>query len=182
AGHSFEELAKDLKEHNDDAWIYYNIRGSFFLAKWMRIVNGMYMWTGPFKAHCIWKYYRFKGNPLDETDGLDSGLAVPDPADGKTPIPTRHWECYREGIDDMRYLCMLEDLIAEKKEKTPAKAAAAQHWLDALRATFPKAEDVADIELESPLLIEFSKRYVGDEYQKIRRAAADHIMNLLSDP
>ncbi|MEW6359577.1 MAG: glycoside hydrolase domain-containing protein [Planctomycetota bacterium] len=185
AGHAFEELAQDLKEHNDEAWIYYNIRGSFFTAKWMRIVNGMYMWVGPFKAHCIWIYHSFAGNPLDDTDGPgarghDFGLAVPDPADGKTPIPTRHFECYREGIDDMRYLCTLEDLIAETRDKAPDKAAAAQQWLDALRASFPKAGDVKDIELESPLLIAFSKRYVGDEYQKIRRAAADHILRLLS--
>lgn len=185
AGNSFDELALELKTQNNDAWLYYNIRGSFFLAKWMRIINGFYMWVGPFNAHCLWIYHHFKANPLDDIDwlrykGHDFGLAVPDPIDGKTPIPTRHWECYREGIDDMRYIGMLEDLIAASKDIAPNESSEAQDWIDSLRDIFPKTEDISDINLESPLLVAFSNKISGAKFQRLRRTTADHIMKLLA--
>ena len=184
AGHSFEELRRDLERSGDEAWTYYNIRGSFFRAEWTRLINGFYMWISPLRAHLPWMYYSFQGNPLDDTDGPrlrghDFAYAVPDPDDPNRLISTRHWEAYREGIDDMRYLCTLEDLIAEHRGSCQAKAA--QAWLDGLRSSLePKPEQLQKIDKESPILIVLSERYDGPEYRQFRRLAADHIQRLLS--
>jgi len=182
AGHTFDELAEQLRKTGDEAWIYYNIRGSFFLAQWMRIVNGLYMWLGPFKVHCPWMYHSYQGDPFDDTDGPrlrghDFAYAVPDPADGKTPVPTRHWEAYREGVDDMRYIAMLEDLIAGRNDK-PAQDA--RKWLDSIRAGIPWG-DVAAIEEESPVLIAVTRKFSGDDLQKMRYTTARHIIKVLGD-
>jgi len=184
AGHTFDELAQQLKASGDEAWIYYNIRGSFFIAKWMRIVNGLYMWLGPFKAHCPWMYYYYSGDPFDDTDGPtirghDFAYAVPDPRDGKTPVPTRHWEAYREGVDDMRYIAMLEELIAEKKASAPQLAQEAQKWLDSIRRAIP-FDEMKNIEEESPLLIAISRKFSGDDLQRLRYTTAQHIIKLLN--
>ena len=182
-GHSFEELREELDRSGDEAWTYYNIRGSFFKAEWPRLVNGFYMWTSPLRVHIPWMYYSYNGNPLDDTDGPrerghDFAYAVPDPTDSTQLIPTRHWEAYREGIDDMRYLCTLEDLIADNADHSEAKAA--QVWLDKLRASLiPKLEELESIDKESPILIVLSRRFDGVEYRQFRRQAAAHIQKLL---
>jgi len=182
AGHTFAELAEELKRSGDEAWVYYNIRGSFFKAEWTRLVNGFYMWISPIRAHHPWTYYSCNGNPLDETDGPrvrgpDFVYAVPDPADPTRLVSTRHWEAYREGVDDMRYLCTLEDLVAERRGSP--EAAAAQKWLDELRAAVtPKAEDLKAIDKESPILVWLSQKWNGADYRRMRRQAAEHIARL----
>ena len=70
--------------------------------------------------------------------GHDFGYAVPSPDDPLTLIPTRHWEAYREGIDDLRYLALLESLIDKAKSKAPAAAKRARAWLGELRSYLPK--------------------------------------------
>ncbi len=184
AGHSFEELRRDLERSGDEAWTYYNIRGSFFTAEWTRLVNGFYMWISPLRVHVPWMYYSYQGNPLDDTDGSrlhghDFAYAVPDPADSNRLIPTRHWEAYREGVDDMRYLCTLEDLIAEHAGSREAKSA--QKWLDELHSALtPKPAQLETIEKESPILIVLSEKYDGADYRRFRRQAAQHIERLVS--
>ena len=184
AGNSFAKLADELKQSGDEAWTYYNIRGSFFRAEWTRLVNGFYLWISPLRVHVPWMYYSFQGNPFDDTDGPrlrghDFAYAVPDPADRTRMVPTRHWEAFREGIDDMRYLCTLEDLVAEHAGSPQAQAA--QAWLDQLRnRVTPKLQELEPIEDESPILILLSERFNGPDYRQFRRQAAEHIVKLLA--
>ena len=46
AGKSFDDLRAELTAAGDEAWLYHNIRGSFFPAEWMRLINGFYLWIG----------------------------------------------------------------------------------------------------------------------------------------
>lgn len=185
AGHTFAELSAELRRSGDEAWMYYNIRGSCFTPEWTRLVNGVYLWMSPLRAHVPWMYHHVTGNPLDDTDGPrirghDFGYAVPSPLDGMTPVPTRHWEAYREGIDDLRYISLLEDLIRQVQPKSPQAAERAQAWLAELRGLMPKLpDDIQDIEGESPVLIWLSRKYGGDDYQRWRRRTADEIVRLL---
>jgi len=182
AGHTFDELSRDLAASGDEAWIYHNIRGSFYMAEWTRLVNGYYLWISPLRVHVPWMYYSFKGSPFDATDGPrlrggDFAYAAPDPDDPKRMVPTRHWEAFREGIDDLRYLTTLETL-AERRRGTPASDAALG-WLAELRqAITPKPEELEPIEKESPILVLWSRKLDGAAYRRIRREAAKHIIAL----
>ena len=185
AGHSFEELQKQLADSGDEAWTYYNIRGSFFKAEWTRLVNGFYLWISPLRGHLPWMYYSYSGNPLDDLDGPhlrghDFAYAVPDPEAPARLISTRHWEAYREGVDDMRYLCTLEDLIAENRDAPAAQAA--QKWLDQLRAKLrPDPKQLEAIEGESPILRLWSDTFDGADYRRFRHEAAEHIAKLTAN-
>jgi len=182
AGNTFEDLRRQLEEAGDEAWLYHNIRGSFFKAEWTRLVNGYYLWISPLRVHVPWMYYSFKGNPFDATDGPrlrggDFAYAVPDPHDPTRMVPTRHWEAFREGIDDLHYLDLLESLAAE--HPGTAEAAAARTWLENLRrGVTPKPDELKPIEEESPLLVWLSGKLDGPMYRKIRRQAARHIQRL----
>jgi hypothetical protein len=182
SGHTFDDLARELEHAGDEAWIYHNIRGSFFMAEWTRLVNGYYLWISPLRIHVPWMYYSFKGNPFDATDGPrlrggDFAYAVPDPDDPARMIPTRHWEAFREGVDDLRYLATLQSLA----EKRPATAAsdAALAWLERLRRSMtPNPAELEPIEKESPILVLLSRKLDGTDYRRIRREAAEHITAL----
>ena len=127
-------------------------------------------------------YYAFKGSPFDATDGPhlrggDFAYAVPDPNDHERMIPTRHWEGFREGIDDIRYLATLEALVDKHASTPEAREAAA--WLQDLRqGVTPTHEQIEPIELESPLLVFMADKLDGVDYRRIRRQAAEHIVRL----
>ena len=182
AGSTFEDLRRQLEEAGDEAWLYHNIRGAFFPAEWTRLVNGYYMWTSPLKVHVPWMYYSFKGSPFDATDGPrlrggDFAYAVPHPDDPTQMVPTRHWEGFREGVDDMRYLTTLEALVAE--HDGTREAASAQKWLEGFRrGVTPGHAELEPIEEESPLLVWLSGKLDGTDYRRIRRQAAEHIVRL----
>lgn len=182
AGHSFGELADELKRSGDEAWTYYNIRGSFFQPKWVRMINGFYLWISPLKANMPWTYYATSGNPLDDTDGPttrghDFVYAVPDPEDPSRLVSTRHWEAFREGADDMRYLLTLEELIAE--QPAAPEAVAARAWLDRLRTELtPDPKRLQAIDKESPILVDWSGWLDGKRFRQFRREAAEHIAAL----
>ena len=184
AGNTFDDLARQLDQAGDEAWLYHNIRGSFFPAEWTRLVNGYYMWTSPLKVHVPWMYYSFKGNPFDATDGPrlrggDFAYAAPHPADPTQMVPTRHWEAFREGVDDMRYLATLEALIDEHRGTPQSDAARA--WLENLRrGVTPTHAELEPIEEESPLLVWLSKKLDGAEYRRVRRQAAEHIVRIVA--
>jgi len=186
AGNTFDDLRRELDAAGDEAWIYHNIRGAFFPAEWTRLVNGFYLWNSPLRVHVPWMYYAYQGNPFDATDGPrlrggDFAYAVPDPGDPTRMIPTRHWEAFREGIDDLRYLGTLEAWIDERP--ATAQAAAASAWLASLRSRVtPSAEDLEPIEEESPLLVFLARRLDGTDYRQIRRQAARHIVELMKSP
>lgn len=184
AGNTFADLQAELGKSGDEAWLYHNIRGAFFPAEWMRLINGFYLWNSPLRIHTPWIYYSYQGNPFDATDGPyerggDFAYAVPDPKDASRMVPTRHWEAFREGVDDQRYLAKLESLVAAQ----PASPAVveARKWLDGLshRVT-PTHEELQAITLESPLLVALARRWDAAQYCQFRREAADFIVRLMA--
>ncbi len=181
AGNTFDALAADLRRTGDEAWIYYNPRGSFVTPEWLRVINGLYMWWGPLSGHVVWTYHAINGDAFDDTDDPrpEMGFAFPSDEDGITPVPTRHWEAFREGAEDARMLCFLEDLAGKAKAGHPREAAAAEAWLAEVRALFPR-EELAAITEESPVLVAVSRRFRGADYQRLRRRTADEIGKLLA--
>ncbi len=171
AGHTMSELTAELKRAGDEAWCYYNPRSIEVTAEWARLCNGYWLWLTPITTHCPWAYNSYRGNPLDDADGFDFGYAFP--VDGKI-VPTRLWEGYREGVDDMRYLSTLENLLdkaSARKVDTP-QVRQARAWLDGLRRT------LLGLSLEpgpSALVRAMAEKYGAADYDAWRRTAAGHI-------
>ncbi len=180
AGHTFEEMGEMLKASGDEGWMYHNMRGSFFRPEWNRIINGVYWWMSPLVAHVPWMYYSYGGDPFDDTDSerYDFGYAFPSPDDPTQLTSTLHWEAFREGYDDMRYIATLEDAI-RRAEAKGVKADKAKTWLEELRGMMPRIpEDIMDIELESPLCVAISEKFSGADYDRMRWHTAQEIIEL----
>ena len=170
-GHTIKEYEDELARSGDVAWFYHNARGSYFTAEWSRIINGLYLWAGPFTSHTPWTYQAYHDNPFDDVDGPekrghDFGLSFPGYANPDDLVPTRLWEAMREGGDDLRYLATLEEAIRTAPENRRKQAVDARLFLAKLKrlvrnarlrssATVKPVEQSANsLDLDSPLLME----------------------------
>ncbi|MDP6358084.1 MAG: hypothetical protein QF473_23410, partial [Planctomycetota bacterium] len=116
-GHTFRELAEELKKSGDEAWNYYNIREIAVTSEWVRLCNGYWLWRSPITAHTPWIYYSCGGSPFDDLDSdrHDFAYAAPHPSKPEM-VSTLEWECFREGFDDLRYLVTLEQALMDADE------------------------------------------------------------------
>jgi len=180
AGHSFEELGKILKESGDEGWTYYNPHRPFFTSKWARIVNGLYLWWSPLHVHCPFRYRTMRTYPPSFTHNM--GFGIQSPLDPKTVIATRQWEGFRLGVQDARYFCMLEDLVAQAGDRDTPEVQQAKEWLDHLRRLMPSVEDIQEIPdmrcKNYPVLYTVAARLDGQAFHDLRAKTADHIMAL----
>lgn len=174
AGHTFDELKQELEQSGDEGWVYYNPHRPFFIAKWARIVNGLFMWWSPLKVHCPYRYRTMRGYPYSFIHNM--GFSVRSIQDLKTPIATRQWEGFRLGAQDVWYICMLEDLVAQAGESAPALAAAER--LKHLRSMMPKSNEIQGIDNESPVVFRAAERLDGAAYEKLRLTTAEHIIKM----
>lgn len=180
AGHDWDEMAQMLAESGDEAWMYHNQRGSFFKAEWNRFINGMFMWVSPIEVHVPWMYYSIGGNPFDDTDDdhHDFVYAVPHPEDPTLLISTLHYEAFREGYDDMRYIRTLEETMAEARA-AGVDVADAQAWLGQMKSMLPQLpEDIEDIDMESPYSVAAARKFTGADWDAMRAQTAQHIIAL----
>lgn len=180
SGHDWDDLRALLEASGDEAWIYHNMRGSFFKAEWNRFINGLFMYVAPIEVHVPWMYYSFSGDPFDDTDadGYDFVYAAPMPGNPTQMISTLHYEAFREGYDDMRYLKTLEALVARGREGG-IDVSAAQAWLSQVPTLLPQLpEEIQGIDLESPYSVAAERRFSGADYDAIREQTAQHIIAL----
>jgi len=149
-GHTMDEYDAELKAGGDEAWFYHNARGAYWTPEWSRIINGLYLWAGPFSAHCPWSYQGYYDNPFDDTDGPaerghDWGLSFPGIDDPADLVPTRCYEAMREGGDDLRYIATLEKAIVNapppKRDQARAAQALLDHWRDLIRKARPASRE-----------------------------------------
>jgi len=133
-GHTIDEYEKELQASGDEAWFYHNARGTFFTPQRARIINGLYLWAGPFRVHTPWIYQSYADSPFDDTDGPtakghDWVLSAPGPDDPADLVPSRLWEAMRAGADDLRYFATLEKAIADAPAGKKTEAAQAAVFL-----------------------------------------------------
>jgi hypothetical protein len=207
-GHTWAEMERELEKSGDEAWFYHNVRGAYYAAQWARIINGVYLWATPMRTHAPWIYQRYYKNPFDDGDHQrpDFGMAFPDPDHPGKLVPTRIWECMREGYDDLRYIATLEHWIAVKGG---AEAKAAQAYLVKLRALvremkpapagtdaqlpMAKPGEQADLDTgivigagkigsaeEAPIVNALARRFTAEQWQSIRNEIAAWIGKLAS--
>ncbi|MEA3402755.1 MAG: DUF4091 domain-containing protein, partial [Armatimonadota bacterium] len=183
SGHDWDDLAQMLDEAGDDGWMYHNMRGSFFHAEWNRFINGLFMWASPLEVHVPWMYYSYGGSPFDDTDAerFDFGYAFPHPDDPTRLISTLHYEAFREGYDDMRYIRTLEETI-ERARAAGIDVAEAESWLQQIEAMMPQLpEDIQEIDMESPYSVAAERSFSGADYDAIRAQTGAHIVALQED-
>jgi len=174
AGHTFDEFAEELKRSGDEAWCYYNPRSIEVTPEWARLTNGFWLWLTPVTTHVPWCYSSPKGDPLDDADGYDYGYAF---TVGDEIVPTRLWEGYREGVDDMRYISTLEDLLDQVRARRldVPEAVEAEKWLRDLRRTLLSLP----LEQEQSALVKaISARYSQADYDAWRRKCAEFAIRL----
>ncbi len=97
----------------------------------MRYSNGISMGTNPIRSRFGMGFFPWRCDYDGSTSWTYPIERDQIGEDGK-PIPPVVWEAIREGVEDWRYLQLLEDALAANPNST--HAAAARAFLDALRA------------------------------------------------
>lgn len=110
------ELIAEARRAGNEVWAYhFSLAGSTPLAN--RYNTGLYTWGLGLTGNYAWIYY-YGG---DEYVLVQSAGIFPKPS----------YEGLREGIDDYRYLRLLEKCVAADESKPAAKEA--RRWLDSIR-------------------------------------------------
>ncbi len=150
------EMQAEARRRGAEVWTYsYRILREGFSPLRQRYYAGLYTWAHRLGGNFVWAY----------SHGHHSH-AWWEP-DRNEPMPVTGWEARREGVDDYRYLQMVEDLVTAKTPDPAVIEAGA--WLAALRARLT-AIDPHKVEAGKPLDIE--------ECDAIRATAADYIQKL----
>jgi hypothetical protein len=112
AFYPYKEEAEKWHSIHHKVWCYGNPQGGVEDPEVNRRNYGLLLWQNDYDGACTFAYqYRFGNiwNDFDHPIYRDHNFTYPT-VDGV--IDTIAWEGYREGVDDMRYLTKLQQLIA----------------------------------------------------------------------
>jgi len=102
-----------------------------------RMTFGYGFWKSEFKALIPWMYQSIGGDQWNYLDSARMDFLNRTDDDG-SPIPAMNFLCYREGIDDARYIYTLKTRIrAARKANLPQAAAAGEKVLRELSEAIP---------------------------------------------
>jgi len=156
------ELVKEARRLGSDVWTYaIDLRFTNPLAN--RYFAGLYTWGLGLGGNHPWAYRSF----------------IRPTKDG--PVPSVGWEGRREGVDDYRYLQLLETWLAAAPSENPT-AREARAWLSALRGrigwNFYHGSSLGDPRLTDKLN---PAPHIGvEEYDAIREKVAEYVRRLES--
>ena len=147
------------------------IAGGFFLRnkREARLKNGLWHWKSGVFGETCWTYYSPAGDPYNDLDGgnMDWCFTMP-PLPGETEWnPIIPWECYREGVDDYKYIYTLQTLIKAAPAGKKTIAGEAQRVLDSMSAS---------VSVNS--LSSWSRNCDLSKVEKFRRQVAEFILKL----
>ena len=170
-GGSMLSYEQELEAAGVQAWFYHNERGPQYTPEISRVVNGLYLWAGPFRTHAPWVYSRIFGDPFDASDGSQHDMGMVFPTSTGELISTRCWEAMAEGGTDLRRLQTLEALSKSKPGGIGPASIDAQRLLRDLRAWVrsPKRaqpgdrQKAAGFDLSAPVLMSTPAFETGDE-------------------
>ena len=160
------ETVREAWRQGAEVWTYtfsmgaYNVHSNRYMA-------GLYTWALGLRGNFQWAYFHSDHFVILENEG---------------PDPLMAWEGRREGIDDYRYLMMLDALVdrAAPDNDTARKAKA---WLDELRAgvdlTFFRGFSGGS-RVDGPFCYPAPNLEI-DDYDRIRAKAADFCIKLGAD-
>lgn len=113
---NYAEVIKD-KQHR--YWSYPNHvacerRVPEIMCEGGRMTYGYGLWRSGYEGLVPWIWRWDLDNPFDYRDGRFADCGNKLGPDGAV-IPAVYWECFREGIDDARYIYTLQQAIVERK-------------------------------------------------------------------
>ena len=151
------QMHAEAKRMGAEVWTssYRILRGNYSPLR-QRYYAGFHTWAHRLGGNFVWAYCH----------GHHSHVWWK--PDGTEPMPVTGWEGRREGVDDYRYLQMVEDLVTANPKNQAFRQAGA--WLEQLRARLIKINQPHRVEDGSPL--------DSKEYDAIRARAADYIQKL----
>lgn len=150
---------------NDNA---YQIKDPYVMCHGGRMTYGFGYWRSGFNCIIPWIWRNTNSNRICNSGG---NLLLPD----GTLLMTTYWECFRLGVDDMRYIYTLEDAIVKRKNSSnPSTQAAIKRAMNTLQHTwnsiYPQPAYLRDNLLPHA------------ELDALRARIADHITALLKYP
>lgn len=140
-GWDWVKMKPQAAQWGKQLWSYNINDGAFFPElPTQRLAYGFFIWLQGVRGQITWSYLQVVGNPFNALDGAatDMMYTYPSvPGAGMPGGPSPMWECMREGADDLRYVQLLEGLIAQaEKQGRKPQSQAAQEVLDRVRASF----------------------------------------------
>ena len=165
-GQITRETVREAWRQGAEVWTYtfsmgaYNVHSNRYMA-------GLYTWALGLRGNFHWAYFHNDHFVILESEG---------------PDPLVAWEGRREGIDDYRYLMLLEALVDRAApDSAPARAAGA--WLDELRAGVDLAffhGFTGSSRVDGPFCHPAPDLDL-DDYDRIRARAVDFCLQLGAD-
>ena len=140
-GWEWRSLKEQARLWGKQLWSYNINNANFFpeLAT-MRLAYGYFIWLQDVDGQMTWAYQTVSGNPLNALDGSSTDMMYTYPAIPEAGVPggpSLMWECIREGVDDLRYVQLLEDLVARADTRGQVgRAQEARELLQQLRSSF----------------------------------------------
>lgn len=136
---SWEEMLAEAAKNNKKLYTYNTTNCiTFAQPAAMRCLGGWFFRTigKGCSGELFWTYRSITSNPYNDLDDSDWVCQYPSYGNRKGG-PAIDWEVHREGIDDLRYIITLENLIAKAlKEGRVKEADAAQKVLDSITNSF----------------------------------------------
>ncbi len=117
---TYEEIQK---RHKREYWCYpnhnsYERKDMVIMCKGGRMTYGFGFWRSGFDLLIPWIWRANNPNHFDLN--TSSGANIIHPETGEV-IMTTYWECFREGISDLRYLYTLENYVIQREGGTDEK-------------------------------------------------------------
>ena len=184
------EMVREASRQNAEVWTYlHDLRITNAVAN--RYYAGLYTWGLGVDGNVPYAYHHGEVGqphpvylPQEKRPSREQilGFILPSP-DG--PIPGVGWEGRREGIDDYRYLQLLEARVAAAPTESPVRVAA-ERWLAQLKRQMERAAlrgvlldfvTVWDLDWMDP-----DPEVAPEHYGTIREVAAEFIAELPPAP
>ena len=123
-------------------WCYPNhnageIKDRLTMCKGGRMTYGFGFWRSGYTTLIPWNWcWTVAPDPFDYLRGDYSGCGQRMDDDGEV-IPAAYWSCFREGVDDARYVYTLQQAITQRQDSTdPACQAAVRRGRQILQETW----------------------------------------------
>ncbi len=109
----YEEI---VKRHKKEYWCYpnhnsYERKDMVIMCKGGRMTYGFGFWRSGFDLLIPWIWRANKSEHFDLTTSSGGNLLT----DSGEVIMTTYWECFREGINDLRYLYTLQSTVIQRE-------------------------------------------------------------------
>ncbi len=110
----FRRAIDGLHRQGRKIYTYMNPIAGLPMPEYQRRCEGLGMWRVGFDGTMDWSYIHIQGDPVDQSMFFAMAYRTQSGV-----LDTPHWEGYREGVDDVRYLTTLMNALNRAKGRFP---------------------------------------------------------------